>query len=353
LRHVGEVILPSYGAVLNYAPAANTLFGCVVAVEGCMDSYAINYDVAANVNKNTWCVPKVMGCMMPLSHNPSMNFHGSGDRAHTRDGLSIDYMTEATVAGHCVIERYGCTDSMAFNYDSHATVNFDCYEDTGGCLDNEAVNFNCTARGSDVAGSYVEYTAACTQSSPRLTRHFPAACNMPSISPPPPPGNWDEGDTSQEQSRESGKIKDISVSSVIQVQGAMEEFGEDTAAATATRYRASVFTGFSPKDMEKVGVTAVTYTPGSVNVHIVTPVSDKGTFDKAAAASDEAFKSLAATSAMTGAQAMSIPVTSAVIVYEYDPLAVILGGVLGGGLGGLIVIVGIFLLVRKSKKVEA
>merc|ERR1719440_1814288 len=52
-------------AVTNYLSTANVNEGCVVAIEGCMDPTAVNYDSAATVNSLTWCVPLVVGCMMP------------------------------------------------------------------------------------------------------------------------------------------------------------------------------------------------------------------------------------------------------------------------------------------------
>merc|ERR1711988_1725333 len=44
-------------AVTNYNSAANNNTGCIVAVEGCMDSTAVNYDSNATINSYTWCVP--------------------------------------------------------------------------------------------------------------------------------------------------------------------------------------------------------------------------------------------------------------------------------------------------------
>ena len=53
---VGVVAWPSYGSVLNYNQTATTLEGCVPAIEGCMDSSALNYDPDATIDSNGWCV---------------------------------------------------------------------------------------------------------------------------------------------------------------------------------------------------------------------------------------------------------------------------------------------------------
>ena len=62
---VGAVAWPAYRSVLNYDPRANVLRGCVVAVEGCMDPSAPNYDPLATADSNDWCVARRTGCMVP------------------------------------------------------------------------------------------------------------------------------------------------------------------------------------------------------------------------------------------------------------------------------------------------
>ena len=49
---VGAVAWPAYRSVLNYDPRANALRGCRVAVEGCMDPSAANYDRHATADSN-------------------------------------------------------------------------------------------------------------------------------------------------------------------------------------------------------------------------------------------------------------------------------------------------------------
>ena len=66
----GVVPYPEYPAVLNYDPLANAMLpatdgpvpprssgSCAVAVEGCRDEHAVNYDPHANVDSGGWCVP--------------------------------------------------------------------------------------------------------------------------------------------------------------------------------------------------------------------------------------------------------------------------------------------------------
>lgn len=45
-----------YPSVLSHDPNANAIGNgsCLVAIEGCMDGYAANFDPLANVNTNTW-----------------------------------------------------------------------------------------------------------------------------------------------------------------------------------------------------------------------------------------------------------------------------------------------------------
>jgi len=156
LRNVGVVPLPSYGAVVNsQRNTANVLENCQVAIEGCMDETAVNYDSRANVNSNTWCAPKMPGCMM--------------DKTTTNFDTSVTVHRKA----ECVLRHVGCMDASAANYDSHATVEGVCYASVAGCLDKEALNFGCAINGlatcSDPSSSTLETD---------VTAHSPALCTM-------------------------------------------------------------------------------------------------------------------------------------------------------------------------------
>ena len=160
---------PNGPVVTNYNPAATVLDGsCIVAVEGCMDSTARNYDPLATVQTGTWCVPLVTGCMMPA---------GSLANSH----LAANYNPSATlnVPSTCQVYREGCMSSTALNYEPTATISTTCYEPKFGCLHPNALNFGC---------SVPEAEALCLEDPP-VTQHLLLACNWiaaPGLPPPPP-----------------------------------------------------------------------------------------------------------------------------------------------------------------------
>ena len=193
-RSVGKVAWGQYKNVNNYDPLANSMAGCVLAVEGCMDSTALNFDHDANVNHNTWCVPVVKGCMMPATTDPNLNYLNSGNRIHYRDGLAINYEATATVdtgVTGCIAQRYGCMSSSAVNYDLHATVNYGCYEYLEGCLNSYALNYNCSGRDNDAGvANYQSCTLTSTydrRETVAASVHAKEACNWIVAPPSPPP----------------------------------------------------------------------------------------------------------------------------------------------------------------------
>jgi hypothetical protein len=172
----GVVAYPTYGSVLNAVAGANVLTACAVAVEGCRDETAVNYDPLATVNTATWCIPKVYGCMMP---SPTTVATATAASAGTKDGGSGNYSAIATVnvKTMCNVGRLGCTDVTAFNYDPKATIDDgSCYPDLYGCLDPAALNFNCT---------YKDVFEPCTPVRALVpTRHYADICSY-FLSPPP------------------------------------------------------------------------------------------------------------------------------------------------------------------------
>jgi hypothetical protein len=127
---------------------------CTFTIEGCMDTRALNYNVHATRNGNTWCVDRVPGCMMPTV---ALSSGYSGTRQtlkNNRFGYGAPsgtgkYDTSATVSTSCTIHNQGCTDPTAGNYQSWATVvgttRFDkCYEKKIGCAHKKALNYGCT-----------------------------------------------------------------------------------------------------------------------------------------------------------------------------------------------------------------
>lgn len=175
LRNVGEVVLPTYGAVTNFNPSANVNSGCVIALEGCMNPAAVNYNSKATVNSNTWCIMPVSGCMMPSPETVS-----TGALTNNKDGGAANFNVAATVnvVANCVVGRKGCPNPAAHNYDAHATIDDgSCYTAVVGCLDPSAMNFNCSSLDSFVRCSYTDRTDV-----PII--HDVGACNY-AYSPPP------------------------------------------------------------------------------------------------------------------------------------------------------------------------
>ena len=196
--------LPMVQAVLNAAHGANTLgtsslgrlpghLACVLVIEGCMNSSAVNYDPLATVTQSTWCVPRVVGCMLPL---PSA-FHPDGSGVATVAGGGVaggvatgaarqplppsflwlyggsaNYDSTATVhnINRCRAAIPGCTLSVAINYDPRATLDDGrCFPNTAGCFNRSALNFNCTTYGPE---------QPCTADRPRATFHAPRLCRF-------------------------------------------------------------------------------------------------------------------------------------------------------------------------------
>lgn len=138
-RNEGIHALPDHKTVTNYDPKANVLKDCKIAIEGCMDSTAVNYEPAATINSGTWCIPKIEGCMMPD------RFAGSSLVAtRTYSGASnFDPSATKQDVKSCKTEREGCLDPNAINYDKHATVAAKCYLAVPSCLDPKKYNYAC------------------------------------------------------------------------------------------------------------------------------------------------------------------------------------------------------------------
>ena len=164
---------------------------CVdVAVFGCMDSMAFNYDSTANVD-NGGCVAVIYGCMQPLAfnYNPNANtpdsciayLYGCTDPtmfnynvlANADDGSCEPYVfgcTDSTMFNFdplanannnsCVPFIYGCTDPSMLNYNSQAnTEDFSCIAYIYGCMDSSALNYDSLANTDN--GSCIEVVMGC------------------------------------------------------------------------------------------------------------------------------------------------------------------------------------------------
>ena len=122
-----------------------------VAVWGCTDSTAFNYDSTANID-NGGCVSVIFGCMQPLAFNYNPN-------ANVDDGSCVPYI-------------YGCTDPTMFNFDPNAnTDDNSCVPFVFGCTDSTMFNFNPLANADN--NSCVPYIYGCTD--PSMLNYNPEA----------------------------------------------------------------------------------------------------------------------------------------------------------------------------------
>jgi len=167
-----------------------------LAVFGCMDTTAFNYDNTANVD-NGGCVPVIYGCMESLAfnYNPLANtpdtciayLYGCTDPtmfnynslANADDGSCIPYVygcTDTTMfnfnplanaeydPSNCIPYIYGCTDPSMLNYNPNAnTEDFSCVAYIYGCMDSTALNYDSTANTDN--GSCVEIITGCMDQS--------------------------------------------------------------------------------------------------------------------------------------------------------------------------------------------
>jgi len=114
----------------------------VLAMFGCMDSLAFNYDSTANVD-NGGCLPVVVGCM---------------------DAFAFNYNSNANTPDTCIQIIYGCMSSIAFNYDSLAnTDDGSCVEFIYGCMDSTMFNFNPLANSDN--NNCIPFIYGCTDPS--------------------------------------------------------------------------------------------------------------------------------------------------------------------------------------------
>jgi hypothetical protein len=190
----GKVNETVYGqtSVVNYDSSANVNQGCIVAIEGCMDSSARNYDPHATVNSHSWCVPRVVGCMVPDEANAASSYSNPQNVSvyphlipHKPDEPTTSFLPSVTQhdPSLCGAARYGCTVPGNLNFDPLATVNTTCYQVRYGCLNPSAINFGCPSTDS--------HTNCTLPEAERVTVHYSFLClwsiALSPPSPPPPP----------------------------------------------------------------------------------------------------------------------------------------------------------------------
>ena len=138
-----------------------------LAVFGCTDSLAFNYDSLANVD-NGGCIAIILGCMNPLAFNYNPN-------ANTNDTcIPVIYGCMSTIAinydslantddGSCIGVTYGCTDSTMWNYSPSANADDgSCIPYIYGCMDPTMWNYNPLANTDN--GACIAFAYGCTDS---------------------------------------------------------------------------------------------------------------------------------------------------------------------------------------------
>jgi hypothetical protein len=139
-----------------------------LAVWGCTDSTAFNYDPLSNIS-NGGCIPVITGCMQPLAFNYNPNANTSAPCIAIIYGcmsnIAINYNPLAnTDDGSCIGVIYGCTDSTMWNYSPSANTNdTSCLPYIYGCMDATMFNYNQLANTDN--GSCIPFIYGCTDSS--------------------------------------------------------------------------------------------------------------------------------------------------------------------------------------------
>lgn len=293
-----------------------------------MDSTAANYNAAANVNTNTWCVPSTPGCMNPYLETA----FSPGATVHVRS--------------MCRPHVPGCMDSTALNYNPHATFGTQCYQPVVGCLNDGAnaagdsyLNYGCT--GMPEAG-----TTRCTGQG--ITVHAIGLCLT------------DISQAGALVNLQDAALADATFQEKVVV--VMEGNLEDYSAAVRAAMIANFCRDMQINDCSRVELTFV---PSSVTATF-TVTSDNAA---AAAALVAAINSGLATAeqfnaimAGTGAQAaIGAPQTITICISgcnappppASDDIGAIVGGAVGGAFGGLMLIGFIFYMYKKRQNTTA
>ena len=152
----------------NYNASANTAGNCIPVVTGCTSSIALNYDPNANTDDGS-CIGVVYGCMDPnaFNYDPLANVEDNSciDIVYgCMDATMFNYDPLANIDnGNCIPFVYGCTDSTMFNYNPLANAdNNSCIPFVYGCTDPSMLNYNSEANTEDF--SCIAYVYGCMDS---------------------------------------------------------------------------------------------------------------------------------------------------------------------------------------------
>ena len=292
-----------HAAVLNHDASANTLRGCTLAIEGCMEPRAVNYNPLANVNTNTWCVAAKRGCMIPNEQPSRVNTEALdlGGAANFNPYATVNHVPDCTIA------RIGCTDSRMANYDSLATVDSgECMPIHPGCLDMGALNFNCSSRG----------LRRCRREVPRVTLHEEDVCvyhpepQPPPASPPLPEcvGGCSEVRTVEVRFQAAGTVEEVNASAVAL-----------SFATQANTVDSRASGGYIPSPPMAWQDIEVIVTPASVLITVVLPARDAGAAADILTALNRVMGTAAAASAFLGIAVQSTPTLTTVVTQLAAP----------------------------------
>lgn len=357
--NVGKISETAYNgpAVTNYDPTANVRSGCIVAIEGCMDPSATNYNPQATVDTDSWCIPPVPGCMRPSAALAGPQY--SPPAGNWKDGLTNSFNPAATVhvPSMCTRERHGCmvqsVDGVPMlNYDAYATVPSPCYPLLRGCLNPQALNVGCEApQGTPCPNSNVtiHLTSACVWSTP------PAA-PRPSA---PPGGNLVVQNVVQIGLTASGSVSDYDETAKDSIKdkcGALSlSMPLDPAARTAEQ----------TAELAALTLT-IDVTAGSVLIIVnIRGFQSPAAASSASASFSSSTSSVAAASAALGITVLSVPRAEATTILvavdapspppdsssSETPVGAIVGGSVGGFL--LLALIAVGVVVRMRRRREA
>ena len=151
--------------MFNYNPLATAPDTCIPYIYGCTDPTMFNYDANANTDNGS-CIEFIYGCTdsTMFNYNPLANADNNSCIPFIygcTDPSMLNYNPQANTEDFsCIAYVYGCMDSLALNYDPLAnTDNGSCIDIVVGCMDAEAYNYEPTANIDDSLSC--RYSAGC------------------------------------------------------------------------------------------------------------------------------------------------------------------------------------------------
>jgi hypothetical protein len=342
----------------NFGVGANS--GCIVAIEGCTDASAVNYDKNANINSHTWCIPKKEGCMMPTDENAASTFvNPSG-----ADGLNGAFNILTTVHNKqaCVTARYGCSLNTPqavpgtvgtltpIYYDPTTTVNSACYYDIAGCLNKYAVNYGCQSYSS---------TSRCYGSAESWpTRHQPLICKYASDSLTSPPAPPSPSIPQGFENNPSVLIEYVVVVEII-ISATLESFTQDKQDLAVANFKASLETanGGALPPGTRIEIRVV---QASIKLIFEIISADQGTTDALENTVKTEMSSMAAISSAIGASSLGVTVLAPPNIKKEVKITILpntcgagcIVGIVIGVLAGLLLLGGGVHIYRKRQKAK-